>query len=69
MFFSSKVFDPVGGLDWVAPAAKTALNRKHLNTASRCDSKSFDIHAAIEPSEASIDVHLSRCLKMQPLKT
>lgn len=42
MFFSSKVFDPVGGLDWVAPAAKTALNRKPLNTASRYEFKSFD---------------------------
>lgn len=34
----------------------------NTHIASLCNSKSFDIHAAIELSEASIDVHSSRCL-------
>lgn len=44
------------------PAVKTSSSRKHSYIACLCNFKSFDIHAAIESSEASIDVHLRSCL-------
>lgn len=44
------------------PTVKTSSSRKHSYIACLCNFKSFDIHAAIESSEASIDVHLRSCL-------